>query len=91
MTYFNTTNEHGQELHRYRTNALNQEDRIKRFFMKGGTASPSQVHQRLFADAPVTSVRRAITNLTDKGVLEKTDTKILGPFGRPEYCWRLSR
>lgn len=33
---------------------------------------------------------RAITSLTDQGLLEKTNRKVIGPQGRPEYQWQLS-
>lgn len=37
---------------------------------------------------PLTNVRRAITDLTDKGYLEKASTKI-GYFGRKVNTWKL--
>ena len=39
---------------------------------------------------PLTSVRRAVTNLTNRGDLVKTDKQVKGPYGRPEYQWRLA-
>ena len=39
--------------------------------------------------APLTSIRRAIHDLTDKGLLFKTDRKRHGLYGRPEYIWSL--
>jgi hypothetical protein len=38
---------------------------------------------------PITSIRRAMTNLTDAGFLEKTDHKRKGPKGKAEYIWKV--
>lgn len=37
---------------------------------------------------PLTSVRARITELTDAGILEKTDKTAEGEFGRPEHKWK---
>lgn len=37
---------------------------------------------------PLTSVRARITELTDTGILEKTDKTAEGEFGRPETKWK---
>ena len=37
----------------------------------------------------LTSVRRAISNLTAAGVLVKLDLVVDGPWGRPEGLWSL--
>lgn len=54
-----------------------------------GAWSPEQVHRAVMPRAPLTSARRAITNLTAKGLLEKTDERASGLFGRPVHLWRL--
>ena len=92
MTYHNTTHSTGEELRDFRRKTLAQDHLVLEFFKKhpNETFTPSQVLHRLFAEnVPVTSVRRAMTNLTDRGKLEKTTEQRKGPFGRPEYCWRL--
>jgi predicted ArsR family transcriptional regulator len=53
-------------------------------------ASPSQVHADILRTSPLTSVRRSISNLTADGKLVKTERKVQGPYGRPEYVWRLA-
>lgn len=78
--------------------AREQEEAILAFFRATpGAWSPSQVWQRvspLMRDGvplwPVTSVRRAITNLSDADrypspPLRKTEQRVDGPFGRPEH------
>jgi len=51
--------------------------------------SPSQAHKALCTKAPITSIRRAINNLTRDGVLEKTDQQSKGPYGMRECRWVL--
>ena len=77
--------------------ATEQEAAVLAFFRANpGAWSPSQVHSRVFGErVPLTSTRRAITNLSDPNrypdpPLRKTDERVDGPFGRPEHMWRLS-
>ncbi len=93
MTYYNTTHEEGQQLSLYEGLARTQDERIYEYFHNNWHAemSPSQVQNCLaMTDVPLTSIRRAITSLTNEGKLVKTDRKVRGPYGRPEHCWRLA-
>lgn len=87
--FYNTTNELGDNLALYRGRAKGQAELILRFFRVTDRAwSPSQI-MRCFGDRwPITSVRRAITDMTKAGLLERTDNKVTGPYGRDEYTWR---
>ena len=38
-------------------------------------------------NTPITSIRRAITNLEAEGLLEKTDIQKPGVYGKLNYCW----
>lgn len=89
-SYHNTTGERGDDLARYETKASTQEDRILEYFRRNWhtSISPSRVQRYVMPGAPLTSVRRAITNLAKRGRLVKTDRKVDGPYGRPEHCWR---
>ena len=93
MTYFNTNHVRGRQLAEYEGKAATQDDRILAFFRKHSQASftPSQVHHALIMSCPITSVRRSVSSLTERGLLEKTETQRQGPYGRPEYCWRLAK
>lgn len=93
MTYYNTTHESGNNLTQFELKASSQEQMILDFFRRhpGEMFTPSDIWVRLHSKmkrAPLTSIRRAITNLTGPGGLEKTDLKTMGPYGRPEYYWR---
>lgn len=99
MTYFNTTHVLGKQLNEYNEKAQSQEDRILRFFlaMYPQKYSASDVWRQCFrqseaiyATVPLTSVRRAITNLYNSGDLVKTNEQKDGVYGRPEYLWKIS-
>lgn len=93
--YYNTTSQKSEVLKDYTEKALTQSDRILDIYMKAGEmgASPSQVLMMLNAKGknyPITSVRRAITDLTAAGKLVKTANTTYGLYGRPEYIWKLA-
>lgn len=89
-SYFNTTGQAGDQLAEYRQAAASQEELIKHFFCQrpGQEFTPSQLTPVL-PSAPLTSVRRALSNLTAQGVLEKTTKQRPGAYRRPEHFWRL--
>ena len=90
ISHHNTTRESDQQLADYEERAITQEDRILEYFARNWHTeiSPSRVQRYLMPNVPLTSVRRAITNLTTQGRLERTEKKVDGAYGRPEYCWR---
>lgn len=90
-SFYNTTAEAGALLERFRIQAETQEHKILELFLaERSELAPSEVCVRADLNrAPLTSVRRAMTNLTRYGLLEKTAVKIDGPYGRPEHRWRL--
>lgn len=96
MSYFNTTNQTGQLLIDFRKQVKAQDLMILGVFSQFPDElwSPSQLYLWLRDCAlinestPLTSIRRSITNLTNRGLLEKTDQKKTGLFGRPEYLWK---
>lgn len=91
MTYFNTTNESGQGLLGFTAKAASQEDKVRAWFQVNPLkkASPFKIQGEVLPGAPITSVRRAMTNLTAEGFLVRLDEKVLGPYGRPCYVWGL--
>lgn len=90
--FFNTLEEEEKELRVSVDAAGRQERKILRFFREhpNGSYTPSYIYKRLFSDdTPITSVRRAITSLTMKGVLEKTSEQEEGLYGKLNFKWRL--
>lgn len=91
VSFYNTTRERGKKLAECEGKAVSQQDRIYEYFYNTPHAelSPSQVQQALAMQrTPLTSIRRAMTNLTLQGRLQKTELKVMGLYGRYEYCWR---
>jgi len=91
--YYNTTNEKGVELKKNISKANHQNMRVMELFqedMGSNRYSPSQVMGLALPHAPITSVRRAMSDLTKAGYLTRTQDKIYGIYGRKEYIWKLS-
>ena len=90
MSYYTTTSEKGQELKSSHSKARTQEEKIYSFFLTyGQPLSPSMVLDKLNLDCPITSVRRAMTNLTENKKITKTDEYVKGLYGKREHLWRL--
>ena len=90
MSYYNTTSEKGQKLKRSHKKARSQEQLIYSFFLTHGKPlSPSMVIDKLNLTCPITSVRRALSNLTSDNKLFKTDIYVNGVYGKKEHLWRL--
>ena len=89
--FYNTVNLEGTELKTARRRATRQEDIILAFFQTWPYAhfSPYEVWNVFKDDMLITSVRRAITDLKNEGKLEKTDIKVPGPYGMPNYAYRV--
>ena len=91
--YHNTTESTGEELKTYRKKALTQEQKILEYLKQDPyrPITPSAAVRWIFKDSvPITSVRRALTELTNDGELVKTTAQTKGPYGRPEFIWRLA-
>jgi hypothetical protein len=91
--YHNSTESTGPALKAYQDKANTQEDRIM-YFLKADPVrpiTPSAALKWIFSGSvPITSVRRALTNLTNDGHIVKTTTQTKGPYGRPEFVWELA-
>lgn len=90
--YYNTTNLKGDELKTSQKKTVSQEQKILDIFKKHQVPlSPTDVY-RNFAPpyAPLTSIRRALSNLTKDGKLEKTSKMTMGNYGKLEHCWKLA-
>jgi hypothetical protein len=87
-SHFNTTNESGKQLSLLNEIAVNQEEKVLELFTIYKKLSPSDVH-KYYSQNPITSLRRAISNLTKKGFLIKTNEKKIGEWNRNEYIWEI--
>lgn len=93
--FWNTIGLGGEDLVEARRQVSKQEEIVLDIFTTcGDLMTPYEVWERLVAIGkiyPLTSVRRAITNLTKEGMLEKTNHKVKGGYGTLNYCWRLTK
>ena len=51
--------------------------------------TPSEVYKALDEVYPITSIRRAITNMTNIGILKKTTIQRAGLYGKNNYAWKI--
>lgn len=103
MNYFNTTNLTGAELWESEYKALKQDEAILKVIRSSPSLlnTPERVlrHLRILEPmneykwhhTPLTSARRAFSNLQRKGLIEKTDEMVEGNYGKPVHVWRLVR
>jgi len=99
MAYYNTNRETGSTLSLSWGKADKQENMILEIFSDkmrhtlNGLA-PHQVRdqlvQRYGKRYPLTSIRRAISNLTDNGKLMKLERMVMGNYGKKVHTWRLN-
>jgi hypothetical protein len=92
MSYYNTNRESGDRLARSEARAQTQDDRVLVFFQDhpGTGFAPHEVQSVVLPDAPLTSVRRAISNLTKRGLLVKTTHMLEGTFDKEVHTWVLA-
>ena len=92
-TFFNTTNLKGDELKHRRFKAGCQTDKVLQYFTdrpdRDYTPQEVQTNCAEFWDTPITSIRRAMTDLTKAGYLVKTDNKRMGNYNELTYTWKL--
>jgi len=92
--YYNTTNQRGETLQQSRTKTETQEDKVLQIFnlvpdRPMGPNIVMRMYNNHFISTPITSIRRAITNLTIKGSLVKHDVMEMGGYGKMEHTWKL--
>ena len=94
--YYNTNKESGKTLKRSRKKANSQEQMILALFKQNPRAkfTPESVLKKLQSvhqNYPITSIRRAMSNLKDDGYLIKTDDKAKGDWGKNVHLWKLGK
>lgn len=90
-SYYNTTHQGGEQLALFKVKAERQEVAIINYWRahKKEKFHPAQIQQRIetLNNAPLTSIRRAFTNLSKTGNIKKTDFQVKGPYSRPTHLW----
>ena len=92
-THFNTTNEDGETVRKYAEKNVNQNNRVLEILKKAKKPmTASQVWEIYgMVATPLTSMRRALTTWKVAGIVEKTDKKREGLYGRSEYHYQIIR
>jgi len=88
--FYNTIQLNGKDLQTAKSNCKSQEEYIKWIFSKKPNLqiTPSELLNYFEKNVPITSVRRALTNLTNDNFLEKTEKFRMGKYGKPEHIWK---
>lgn len=95
--FFNTINLCCDDLVKAVSQCKKQENMIFNLFklLPGRELTPFQVQTILIHSGflhpktPITSIRRAMTNLTEAGLLVKTDKTVKEEFGKLNHLWKL--
>ena len=90
--YYNTTGLNFDELAVEIKGARRQMDAILAIYQAVKFAAPSRIEEICVGFGkswPLHSIRRAITVLADQGLLEKTEEKKVGRYGKKEHIWKL--
>ncbi len=88
--FYNTTNEKGKELKQSEIKAERQEKAVLKLYSSWLLLTASECWKMYGVDkCPLTSIRRAITNLSNEGKLIKTEYKKIGIYGKKESAYRL--
>lgn len=95
QSYYNTTRLEKADLKNAIIRAKKQEEAILLLFKNTDRSySPSQVlalMNKAGKNWPLTSCRRALTNLCSFGDLVKTDEQVKGMYGMMEHKWAINR
>lgn len=87
--YYNTTNQTGQKLREAEAKAESQKEIIAEVFQWAKKLGPSEAERFFPINTPLTSIRRAFTDLKKEGAIQKTENKTVGKYGRPEHIYEM--
>tara|TARA_Y100000310_G_scaffold158698_1_gene158128 strand:+ start:32 stop:361 length:330 start_codon:yes stop_codon:yes gene_type:complete len=89
--YYNTLNENAEDSKTSKIKAKKQKDQILAIYKHTlRPMTPAEIWEGYGyknRNVPLTSIRRAITNLEAEGLLNKTDIQKPGVYGKMNYCW----
>lgn len=95
LDFHNTINETGEKLTELKQNAKTQQEKILNHFFRnhGHMYTPFDIQTYVLPFAPITSVRRAITNLTNQGHLIKENEifQRVEKHGVANYRWSFNK
>ena len=90
--FHDTINASGDELIAHTITCKSQEERILAIFKeKQGVAMTPfyilDIYSKLYKEVPITSIRRAMSNLTEENKLIKTRNMKKEHFGKKNFLW----
>lgn len=89
-SHYNTTNESGQTLITFESKAQNQENSVLEvFYTYCRPLTWSDVQRLLTVNMNEISIKRSLSTLKSRGVLEKTSEKVMGVYGKPNFKYKL--
>ncbi len=93
-SYHNTNKEKGATLFESNKKAETQEEKVLDIFKtkEYNNITPEFVQACYFPDTPLTSIRRAFSNLADPdryNAIEKSDVMVMGNYGKKVHTWNL--
>ena len=92
MSYYNTLGIADRQLRDAIEKTTKQEKIVLLLFEAKKEMTPCECHAmyvHVVKNTPLTSIRRAITDLTTKGSLIQTGSKRLGIYGKDNYVWKI--
>jgi hypothetical protein len=99
MSFHNTTGLSGSELEVRMEKAKSQDEDVLEIFQSKYTVTLTPemaltylqaAHPERYKNTPLTSIRRAFSNLKNKGLIRKLDNvKVAGNFGMKVNTWKL--
>lgn len=95
-SFHNTIGLSDSDLEEAEATCNRQEERIMKIFQgvskqvdaKMTPIAVHKIYEAAYGETPLTSIRRAMTNLTVQGKLKRGDMK-LEKYGKPNYQWEL--
>lgn len=93
--FYNTNHEYGRQLLESDKKAMSQQKLIFAYMSQnqGRQFTPFDIQAEVqeFRLTPITSIRRAMTNLTSEGRLEQTHNMRPGQYGKLNHTWRVAK
>lgn len=86
--YHNTTNLDLFTVEQKKKECISQEEKVLKVFKNAPKLSASEVYNKLNTASPITSIRRAISNLKKQGKLLRLDEFKIGLYGSPEHYYK---
>jgi predicted ArsR family transcriptional regulator len=88
MSYYNTNKEVGRTLAESQGKAQRQRDKVLEIFRSKKNLTASEAWKIYgINECPITSIRRAITDLYNEGLLFKTEKTAKGMYGKAEHVY----